>query len=75
MQVATYFFGGGTDYESPLSEALRLIEFGGANWRDAGLVFITDDYCDVSQEFTEDFQSETDRDAFWGIQRYPGCPR
>jgi uncharacterized protein with von Willebrand factor type A (vWA) domain len=31
MKVATFFFGGGTDHESPLKEACRLIEEGAPN--------------------------------------------
>jgi uncharacterized protein with von Willebrand factor type A (vWA) domain len=44
MNAATFFFGGSTDYESPLSEALRLIDNGGPEWRKANIVFLTDDY-------------------------------
>lgn len=61
MSAATLFFGGGTDYESPLREALRLIETGGPDWRDGDIVFITDDYCEVSDEFTENFRHEKNR--------------
>jgi uncharacterized protein YegL len=62
--VATFFFGGGTDYECPLFEALKLIDAGGADWREADVVFITDDYCEVSDEFTRRFASEKDRLTF-----------
>jgi hypothetical protein len=57
MKVATFFFGGGTDYESPLTEARRLIEEGGTEWREADIVFITDDYCEVSEDFGREFKA------------------
>ena len=56
FQTATFFFGGGTDYQSPLTEAARLIESGRGDWRNADIVFITDDYCDVTPEFVEEFE-------------------
>jgi hypothetical protein len=58
MKVATFFFGGGTDYESPLKEARCLIEEGGSEWREADIVFITDDYCEVSEEFSRQFKAD-----------------
>jgi hypothetical protein len=63
MKVATFFFGGGTDYESPLNEARRLIEEGGADWREADVVFITDD-CEVSEGFSERFRADKRRLCF-----------
>ncbi len=57
IKVATFFFGGGTDYESPLTEARRLIEEGGTEWREADIVFITDDYCEVSEDFSREFKA------------------
>jgi len=64
MNVATFFFGGGTDYESPLLEAQRLIDNGGAEWRDGDIVFITDDYCEVSDDFLTRFRGEKQRLGF-----------
>jgi hypothetical protein len=61
MKVATFFFGGGTDYESPLKEARRLIEEGGSKWREADIVFITDDYCEISDEFSGQFKAHKTR--------------
>jgi hypothetical protein len=62
--VAIFFFGGGTDYEGPLLEALKLIDAGGADWPEADVVFITDDYCEVSAEFTRRFASEKEQPTF-----------
>jgi hypothetical protein len=53
--AGTTFFGGGTDYESPLNEAVCLITDGHDVWRHADVVFITDDYCDVSDSFLHCF--------------------
>lgn len=64
MGFATFFFGGGTDYESPLLEALRLIDNGGIDWREGDIVFITDDYCSVSDQFEARFRHEKERLAF-----------
>jgi uncharacterized protein with von Willebrand factor type A (vWA) domain len=64
LKVATFFFGGGTDYESPLKEAYRLIEEGGSEWRDGDIVFITDDYCDISEEFRTAFKAAKMRLSF-----------
>ena len=61
VSAATFFFGGGTDYESPLLEAVRLMENGGPEWREADVVFITDDYCQVSDDFKERFRQEKGR--------------
>ena len=45
------FLGGGTDYETPLNAAIRLME---ANeYRNADVAFITDGYCDLSTEFLQ----------------------
>jgi uncharacterized protein with von Willebrand factor type A (vWA) domain len=64
VQTATFFFGGGTDYESPLNEAARLIGGGGIAWGHADIVFITDDYCDVTREFTDRFAEQRHRMDF-----------
>ena len=64
VDFVTLFFGGGTDYESPLLEGRRLIDEGGVGWRDADLVFVTDDYCEVSEEFLREFNREKNRLGF-----------
>jgi hypothetical protein len=57
IDAGTTFFGGGTDYESPLNEAVCLIRDGQDVWRHADIVFITDDYCDVSDTFLTRFSA------------------
>lgn len=53
MKMACNFLGGGTDFETPLKEAKRLLETD--KYKYADLVFITDGECDISDEFLEDF--------------------
>lgn len=45
------FLGGGTDYETPLNEAIRLMEESG--YHNADIAFITDGYCGISEEFVQ----------------------
>ena len=64
MSAATFFFGGGTDYESPLRTAVALIENGGHEWRDADIVFLTDDYCEVEDSFAAQFRQRKENLQF-----------
>lgn len=45
------FLDGGTDYETPLNEAIRLIEKN--DYRNADIAFITDGYCGLSDGFVQ----------------------
>ena len=45
------FLGGGTDYETPLAEAIRLMEESG--YQNADIAFITDGVCQLSEPFAE----------------------
>lgn len=49
------FFGGGTDYETPLREAIRILRDDEAGCKDGDIVFITDDQCEVSESFLEEY--------------------
>ncbi|MGC8912841.1 MAG: VWA domain-containing protein [Thermoplasmata archaeon] len=53
IEVATYFLGGGTDFEKPLRTAIQKIEQG---YNKADIVFITDGECDVSDGFIDEFK-------------------
>ena len=55
LAAAEHFFGGGTDFESPLNEALRFLTNG---FESADVVIITDGECEVSDEFAERFTEE-----------------
>lgn len=55
LRLATGFFGGGTDYETPLRLAMQAIEDDGVGVRDGDVVFVTDDYCEVSDGFLREY--------------------
>lgn len=52
MAAAETFLDGGTDYETPLREALHLMEEEG--FENADVVFITDGYCELTEEAATD---------------------
>lgn len=51
LRAAELFLNGGTDYTTPLQEALRLMEEDG--FENADMVFITDGACELPQNFRE----------------------
>lgn len=55
MQAVEQFFGGGTDFEAPLREALWLLERG---YENADITIITDGECRLSDTFTEEFNNK-----------------
>lgn len=55
MKAAEQFFGGGTNFEAPLKEALRLMESG---YENADITMITDGECRLSEDFTKDFRQK-----------------
>ena len=56
LEVAEPFFGGGTDFESPLTRAREIIEQA-MDFTRADIVFITDGIASVSDGFLQDFQT------------------
>lgn len=56
LSSAASFLNGGTDYETPLREAFRLMETG--EFRQADIVFITDGECRVSEPFVQELQKK-----------------
>ena len=56
---ATLFFNGGTDWEAPLMEALRLQQQ--SPYRNGDIVLITDGICALSPEFTAALAAEKER--------------
>ena len=54
--AAETFLGGNTDYETPLTEALRLMEQGG--FEDADILFVTDGACELPEDFQHTFQDK-----------------
>jgi uncharacterized protein with von Willebrand factor type A (vWA) domain len=49
MAAATHFFCGGTDFETPMREAVRLMEQEG--FHKADVVFVTDGECKMPEDF------------------------
>lgn len=56
MAAAETFLGGGTNFETPMNEALRLMREDG--FENADVVFITDGVCKLSQAYREQLQQE-----------------
>ena len=56
LAAAEHFFDGGTDFETPLKEALRLMDK--EAFENADILFITDGYCDISDSLAEKLQNE-----------------
>lgn len=55
IKAAEQFFGGGTNFEAPLKEALRLMENG---YENADVTIITDGECTLPEAFTEEFRKK-----------------
>lgn len=53
IKIAEHFFGGGTDFELPLSKAYELLQQD--RYKGADIVFITDGECGVREEFLKAF--------------------
>lgn len=66
MASAEHFFNGGTDFEAPLSEAMRLI---GNGFENADVTMITDGECLISDDFASMFaeQKQLHRMTLTGI--------
>ncbi|NSW83921.1 MAG: VWA domain-containing protein [Syntrophothermus sp.] len=54
--MATFFFGGGTDFERPLTEAVAVLKK--SAFEKADIIFITDGECDVSDRFLKKFKQD-----------------
>lgn len=71
LAFAEFFYGGGTDFKTPLSEGLRILqdEFRAKGAVEGDIVFATDGQCGVSEDFMETFKGEQERLDFavWGI--------
>jgi len=62
LDVAEYFPGGGTDFETPLTAALDCL--GSARYRRGDVVLITDGECQVGPAWLEHFRAEKARLGF-----------
>ena len=56
MKAAETFLGGGTDFQTPMEQALLLMELGG--FENADIVFITDGECKLPDKYLEQLQTE-----------------
>ena len=56
LSAAETFLNGGTNFETPMSEALRLMKEEG--FENADIVFITDGECELSRECLDDLSQE-----------------
>lgn len=56
LSAAETFLNGGTDFQTPMVEAMRLMEEDG--FENADIVFITDGECELPQEYLEEFRQE-----------------
>ena len=59
---AESFLSGGTDFEAPLTQAVKLIEHEG--FENADIMFITDGECGISDEFARDFCDKSEQLKF-----------
>ena len=62
MDAAECFLGGGTDFETPLKEAIRLMEAEG--FENADVVFLTDGDCALPEAFAEPFRAAQSEKGF-----------
>lgn len=71
MEAASIFFAGGTDFSTPMKQALGFLQDDHAKNGEvkADIVFVTDDECYVDQTFMDEYLSEMDRmqASTWGI--------
>lgn len=62
IEAAETFFGGGTDFEAPLGEALDDVDK--SEFRKADVVFVTDGIADFSQAFEKRFKALKEKKGF-----------
>lgn len=62
IQCAELFHGGGTDFESALEKAMKLIE--NSRFKDADILFITDGDCGVSDKFLRRYKAIKEEKGF-----------
>ncbi len=73
LDAAECFLGGGTNFETPLREALRLMD--GEGFENADIAFITDGECALPEPFADQLREcQTDRKfTVTGILLDKGC--
>ena len=56
LRAAETFLGGGTSFQTPMNEALRLLEAEG--FENADIVFVTDGECELPDQYLEQLRAE-----------------
>lgn len=56
LRAAETFLGGGTNFQTPMNEALRLLEAEG--FENADIVFVTDGECELPDQYLEQLRAE-----------------
>lgn len=66
IDFASTFFGGGTDFHTPLARSLDILreEFDATGKVSADIVFVTDGQCGLNEKFIEEFKAEQERMQF-----------
>lgn len=71
LDAAELFFGGGTDFETPMKVCLDLLhkEFSANGCVRGDHVFVTDDECRVREDFMQEYLDDAEKMQFttWGI--------
>jgi uncharacterized protein with von Willebrand factor type A (vWA) domain len=62
LDLAEYFPGGGTDFQTPLDSALECLEQ--SRFKKGDIVFITDGECQVSPEWADQFRQQKEKLGF-----------
>ncbi len=62
IEIAENFSGGGTNFEKPLKESLKIIE--DSKFKHADILFITDGSCSISDSFTKKFRQTKESKDF-----------
>ena len=62
INCAEIFHGGGTDFQSPLEKAMKLIN--DSTFKDADILFITDGDCSVSSDFLRKYKAVKEEKEF-----------
>lgn len=77
IDFAEFFFGGGTDFMSPLNHAVQILneEYESEGRVKSDIVFATDGMCGIRDDWFEEFKKAQKKIGFavWGIAI--GCPR
>jgi uncharacterized protein with von Willebrand factor type A (vWA) domain len=63
VEMATSFLGGGTNFEKPLSEAIKIIQKT-ARFKNADIIFVTDGEAEIGEDFLRNYKLQKERLKF-----------